>query len=176
MSHTTATSADHIERIVADFQQPLFNFAYSLSKSVHQSEDIVQQTFYIYLQKGGNLRDLSKVKSWLFTTLYREFLKQQRIGKRWESNEPQTLEAIAGASESNTQRQADGQLAVDALQEVEATYRAPLALYYLNDLSYKEIANTLSIPLGTVMSRLSRGKSRLREVFEQKTTASLSLN
>ena len=59
----------------------------------------------------------------------------------------------------------DGRAALDALSGVEEIFRAPLALFYLEDYSYEEIAGILGIPIGTVMSRLSRGKVRLRQLM-----------
>jgi RNA polymerase sigma-70 factor (ECF subfamily) len=59
-------------------------------------------------------------------------------------------------------RQLDGALVLEALGAVAEAFRAPLTLFYLEDLSYQEIAETLGVPVGTVMSRLSRGKDQLR--------------
>ena len=64
--------------------------------------------------------------------------------------------------EENADRQMDGQQALDILGSLDETYRAPLALFYLQQPSYKEIAEILDVPIGTVMSRLSRGKEMLR--------------
>jgi predicted DNA-binding protein YlxM (UPF0122 family) len=60
----------------------------------------------------------------------------------------------------------DAALVLDALQALDDNFRAPLAMFYLENLSYKEIAEMLELPLGTVMSRLSRGKAQLRRRLE----------
>ncbi|MEO5958506.1 MAG: RNA polymerase sigma factor, partial [Opitutaceae bacterium] len=63
----------------------------------------------------------------------------------------------------------DAQLVMEALLEVEPIFREPLTLFYLQDLSYVEIAEILSVPIGTVMSRLSRGKMHLRVRLAEKS-------
>jgi RNA polymerase sigma factor (sigma-70 family) len=158
------------EDIVSAYYQPLYRFGYSLAKNEHEAGDLAQQTFFIYAEKGDALRDKSKVKSWLFTTLYREFLRRRRKDARMDHYEPELLENAGGSVEPHVRRSMDGNLAVEALAEVDAVYREPLSLFYLNDLSYKEIAEILDVPIGTIMSRLSRGKAQLREIFKRKET------
>ena len=105
----------------------------------------------------------SKAKTWLFTTLHREFLNQRRRASKF-SDEPldeAATEAIR-APEEDAERQMDGQRAMDLLGALDENYRAPLALFYLQQHSYKEIAEILGVPIGTVMSRISRGKEILR--------------
>ena len=156
------------EEIVSTYYQPLYRFGFSLSKNEHEASDLAQQTFFIYAEKGDSLRDRSKVKSWLFTTLYREFLRRKRKDNRMDHYEPAVLESVGGSEAPNARRSMDANLALDALEEVDEVYRAPLSLFYLQDLSYKEIAETLDVPIGTIMSRLSRGKAQLREIFKRK--------
>jgi len=158
----------NFEEIVSAFYQPLYRFGYSLAKNEHEAGDLAQQTFFIYADKGGSLRDKSKVKSWLFTTLYREFLRRRKKESRMDHYEPEMLEVAGGTVESQVQRSLDSNLAVEALEEVDEVYRQPLALFYMKDLSYKEIAGVLDVPIGTIMSRLSRGKAQLREIFMRK--------
>lgn len=158
----------NFESIVNAYYQPLYRFGYSLAKNEHEAGDLAQQTFFIYAEKGSSLRDKSKVKSWLFTTLYREFLRRRRKEGRMDNYEPEMLEAAGGSVEPHIRRSMDANLAVEALDEVDAIYREPLNLFYLKDLSYKEIAKVLDVPIGTIMSRLSRGKAQLRDIFQRK--------
>lgn len=158
----------NFDEIVNAYYQPLYRFAYSLAKNEHEAGDLTQQTFFIYAEKGNSLRDKSKVKPWLFTTLYREFLRRKRKDQRMDSYEPEMLEAVSGSVEPRIRRSLDANLAVEALEEVDEVYRHPLSLFYLKDLSYKEIAEVLDVPIGTIMSRLSRGKAQLREIFKRK--------
>ena len=67
------------------------------------------------------------------------------------------------ATQSDLSRDLDGMMAIEALQDISEPFRAPLTLFYLQDMSYIEIAEALEIPIGTVMSRLSRGKAELRK-------------
>ncbi|MGE9295516.1 MAG: RNA polymerase sigma factor [Puniceicoccales bacterium] len=155
----------NFRQLVADYYQPLYRFAYSLSKNQDEASDLTQQTFVVYAEKGDSLRDASKVKSWLFTTLYREFLRVRRRGANMSVQEPEIIEAEAPHVEPGIVERLDAKSAVAALDEIDEAYRAPLVLFYLKDLSYKEIAETLDIPIGTVMSRLSRGKTQLKKAL-----------
>jgi len=162
------TTDSNYESIVSAYYQPLYRFGYSLAKNEHEAGDLVQQTFLTYGEKGDTLRDKSKVKSWLFTTLYREFLRRKRKNERIDHYEPEMLEAAGGSVEPQVRRSMDASLAVAALDEVDEVYREALTLFYMKDLAYKEIAEVLDVPIGTVMSRLSRGKNQLREIFKRK--------
>lgn len=158
------------EQIVSTYYQPLYRFGYSLARNEHEAGDLAQQTFFIYAEKGDSLRDKSKTKSWLFTTLYREFLRRRKKESRLDHYAPDMLEAAGGAVEPQIRRSMDANLALEALAEVDEVYRQPIALFYMKDLSYKEIAEILDVPIGTIMSRLSRGKAQLREIFKRKET------
>lgn len=156
------------KELVEKYYTPLFRFAYSLAKNEDEASDLTQQTFCIWAEKGSSLRDASKVKSWLFTSLYREFLRVRRRGSNITSYEPELLEAEMPAVSPDYVTTLDASIAVDCLAEVDEIYRAPISLFYLEDLSYKEIATALELPIGTVMSRLSRGKAQLKEILLSK--------
>ncbi|MDB6035458.1 MAG: polymerase subunit sigma-24, partial [Verrucomicrobiales bacterium] len=66
------------EALVSQYYASLYQFAFSLTRSESVSSDLTQQTFYIWAAKGHQLKYVKKVKSWLFTTLHREFLESHR--------------------------------------------------------------------------------------------------
>ena len=160
------------EELVDAHYQPLYRFAFSLAKDPDRAADLVQQTFVIWAQKGHQLKDRSKAKTWLFTTLYREHLGQARRETRYPERELGDVEHQLPSHEPDAERQLDGQRAVELLGNLDETFRAPLTLFYLHQHSYKEIASILDIPIGTVMSRISRGKEQLRrKMLEEPASA-----
>ena len=162
--------------IVDEHYAPLYRFAYSLAKDAHSAADLTQQAFYVLAEKGHQIRERARAKSWLFTTLHREFLKQRRRAQRVAFVED--TEALLDpedhhqGDDANT-RALDSATAVNALDQLDELYRAPLTLFYLQQVSYKEIAAILDIPIGTVMSRLSRGKNQLRKIIDSGAAANV---
>lgn len=152
---------------------PLYRFALSLARNESDAADLTQQTFCLWAEKGQRqLREAGGAKSWLFTTLYREFLG----GRRRVTRHPQVpLDAVPETARieeaPDTAGDLDAQEVLAALDEVDEVYRATLVLFYLKDVSYKEIAGILGVPIGTVMSRLSRGKAQLREILGRRESA-----
>jgi len=159
-------SSDAFRQLVDAYYVSLYRFALSLAKNPADASDLTQQTFFVWARKGAQLRDPGKVKAWLFTTLYREFLRgRRRAGHLTALEDLPPGEAEPAAPEVDVVSGLDAGLAVEALHEVDEVYRTPLTLFYLREFSYKEIADTLEVPIGTVMSRLSRGKAQLREAL-----------
>jgi RNA polymerase sigma-70 factor (ECF subfamily) len=157
------------DEIVDVHYEALYRFALSLARSEADACDLVQQTFFRWATKGDQLRDISKVKSWLFTTLHREFLGRRRHEDKFPKVEISLVEENElTAVSAPPEQQLDGATVMAALQCLEEAYRAPLALFYLEDHSYREISEILEVPIGTVMSRLSRGKALLRAAVLQK--------
>jgi RNA polymerase sigma factor (sigma-70 family) len=154
-----------LEAIVGRFYAPLYRFALSLTKSEAEAADLTQQTFLILAQRSHQIRDVSKVKCWLFTTLRREFLRIIRAHANHPHQEFQPDIHDSPSLPDDALRALDAKAVVDALAAVEPTYRNAVELFYLSELSYKEIAETLDVPIGTVMSRLSRGKQQLKAIL-----------
>ena len=155
----------NFESIVARFYEPLYQFAFSLTRAEADACDLAQQTFYVWATKGHQLRDPSKVKTWLFTTLHRAFLESRRRHTRFPHYEldevPLDLPTLSPASVN----QLDSPAVLKALEEVDEIYQAPVALFYLEDCPYKDIAEILDIPIGTVKSRMARGIAQLQSIL-----------
>lgn len=159
-------SAAEFERLVDVYYRPLFRFAMSMCGSEGTASDLVQQTFYTWAEKGDQLRDRTRAKTWLFTTLHREFLQLIRRETRLvplPENHEETMGADEPAPEPLVIAGIEPADLHVALAETPEVFRVPLSLFYLEEFSYTEIADLLNIPIGTVMSRLSRGKQQLRK-------------
>ena len=140
----------------------LYRFALSLTHTESDAGDLVQETFLKWAGKGSQLQDFTKVKAWLFTTLHRRFLESRRRSTRFPHLEITEAEAELPQVEPDLVNRLDGQGVVDLLAQVDPQFRAPVALFYLEDYSYNEIAAILEVPLGTVKSRLARGLIQLK--------------
>jgi len=154
-----------IELAVETYHEGLFAFALSLAGNRDDACELTQETFCRFAGKGHQLRDQAKIKAWLFTTLYRVFLGWKRRESRLPHFEMSTVEHELPHLAPEVVESADASLIMEALLQLEERYRAPLMLFYLEDHSYEEIAVILDTPVGTVMSRLSRGKEQLRRVL-----------
>ena len=149
------------ESLVTRYYKALYQFGYSLTQSEQDACDLTQQTFYTWAAKGHQLRDASKVKTWLFSTLHHEFLNSRRRQKNFPHFELSVLEHELPALTSEMVNHLDSGQVLSALNRIDPVYQAPVALFYLEDCSYKDIARLLNIPIGTVKSRISRGISQL---------------
>jgi len=158
------------EGLVTEYYQSLYRFAFSLTQSESDACDLTQQTFYVWATKGHQLRDQSKVKSWLFTTLHREFLESRRRQTRFPHFELTQVGAELPPVSPARVNQLDSGNVLEALARVDEVYQAPLALFYLEDCSYKEIAEILAAPMGTVKSRIARGIAQLQKLLAAGTS------
>ena len=140
----------------------LYRFALSLTRSESDAGDLVQETFLTWAAKGHQLQEVARVKAWLFTTLHRGFLQRQRHTTRFPHLDLTEAEPELPACDPELVTQLDARSVVGLLGKVDAQFQAPVALFFLEDYSYREIAAILEIPLGTVKSRIARGLTQLK--------------
>jgi RNA polymerase sigma-70 factor (ECF subfamily) len=156
-------SADPFEAIVSAHYEPLYRFALSLTRA--EARDLMQHTFYVWATKGHQLRDLTKVKTWLYTTLHRAFLSARRR-QNWFAEQAwdDVIEQFPAAAPLLSDRM-DALQVLPVLARVDEKLQAAVALFYLEDYAYKDIAAILGVPVGTVKSRIARGIAQLREIL-----------
>jgi RNA polymerase sigma factor (sigma-70 family) len=156
------------EALVDAYYRPLYQFAMSLTHCEAEASDMTQQTFAIWAAKGDQLRDPSKARTWLFTTLHREFLKARRRQHRVRDDALDEASEDMPFIDPAIERRLDAASALEALRRLGEPYHAPLSLFYLGEHSYQEIAQILEIPIGTVQSRISRGKVQLQRLLSER--------
>ena len=156
------------EEVVSTHYESLYRFAFSLAGREEDAKDLTQDCYVQLARKAHQILDRSKVKTWLFTTLYRSFLDGRRRDTRHPEVEVGAVEAELPVQLPEAGERLDSATVVEALGHLPESFRMPLILFYLEDHSYLEIADILGVPAGTVMSRISRGRAMLRKAMEEK--------
>lgn len=158
------------ENIVQLYYEPLYRFAFSLTRTEADACDLTQQTFYVWASKGHQLRDPNSAKTWLFTTLHRTYLQSRRRQTRFPHEPLNETEEQIAFTDPIMVNNSDWAQVLEALGRVDEHYQSAVALFYLEDCSYKEIAEVLDVPIGTVKSRLARGLEQLKKILIQRGT------
>ena len=155
------------EEIVSLHYRNLFRFGMSLCSNEADAKDLTQYAFLQFAKHQKKFERGGNVKSWLYTTLHRRFIDQYRRQVKFPSvtiDEPDSpvLEKDVFTNGPDFSG-LDAEMVQEALARLDEVMRSVLTLFYLESFSYKEIAEMLGIPIGTVMSRLYRGKQQLAE-------------
>src|SRR3954451_17997624 len=115
---------DDFDQIVSVYYEPLYRFALSLTRAEADACDLTQQTFYVWATKGHQLRDRSKVKSWLFATLHREFLNIRKRTLRFPHFELNDAKEDLPIIPPEVINKLDASLVLEFLRQVQEPYRA----------------------------------------------------
>lgn len=154
-------SQAEIAQLVADHHAALYRYAYRLCGSAADAEDLVQQTFLTAQTKLDQVRSAEAVRGWLFAVLRNNYLKSCRRRQPLSAGDLELpLDALPQqVPQPPLVDSEELQAALDALAD---EFKVVVLMFYFEHCSYKEIADQLGLPLGTVMSRLSRAKSQIR--------------
>lgn len=156
---------DQDEDRLRDLIPRMRQFARALTRDGTAADDLVQAALERALRAWASRRKAAALQSWLFSILYRQFIDEQRRATRWR----RVLEVVGAADAvhaPSAERITEGRDALAALEQLPAEQRALLVLVGVEGLSYREVAETLGVPIGTVMSRLSRARDRLRALTD----------
>ena len=154
-------SPQTVQRLVEDHYAPLYRYAYRLSGSSADAEDLTQEAFCKAQTNLGQLRDPARVKPWLFSILRNAYLHRVRADRQQPCVSLEDVGDLAGPSPGPLP-DLDPERLQRALNELPEAFRTPIILFYFEDFGYREIAEQMDLPIGTVMSRLARAKAHLR--------------
>jgi len=149
-----------VQSLVDEHYEALYRYAYRLSGTTADAEDLVQEAFCRAQEKLGQLRELERAKAWLFSILRNTYLHRLRLGQRSRTVPLNDLGDVAEPPENLPE--IEPQKLQEALSELPEIFRTPVIMFYFEEFSYRDIAEQMEVPLGTVMSRLARAKSYLR--------------
>ena len=166
------TDAESFETLAMPLFTSLYNFAHWLTHNREEAEDLVQETYlkalkgFVSFQQGTNFR------AWIYRILRNTFLTS-RSGLSVKMTVPLDREEDAIGLTADTPEavllaRADQQMVQSALERLPVQFREVILLCDIEEMSYQEIAEIVGIPIGTVMSRLSRARKSLRELLAEK--------
>jgi len=181
----TALTAGEFETMTAELAQPLFAAALRLTRRRADAEDLVQETLYRAFRSLRTFERGTRFNAWIFRILKNAFINR---GKH-EAGAPAAVDMIemdsaapeAVVPDLRRLEELDGiadrhfdERVKAAVENLPETFRVPMVLFALSDLSYQEIADTLDVPIGTVMSRLHRARAALKaELLDYARTSRL---
>lgn len=174
-----ARAGDHraIEEIFNAHRNQVYTLAYRMTGNATDAEDLCQEVFLQVMRKIGSFQGRSSFSTWLYRVTVnrsRDFLRGKKrnpelLSQDEESAEPRE-ESLLGRSTPSPEASAISsdarRLVQEALMELPLTLRAPLVLHELQGFEYREVARMLRLPVGTVKSRIFRGRVRLGELLE----------
>ena len=178
MPSATTRSAD-FEQLALPLFASLYNHAFWLTRNQAEAEDLVQETFTKSLRAFDSFQTGTNFKAWIFRILRNTFLTT-RTGILASStvfleDHPDTLASTAsGPTPEDNLIRLDNEAALhSALEQIPPQLREALLLCDVEEIKYKDIAVILDIPIGTVMSRISRARTALRQLLQQQLGTSL---
>jgi RNA polymerase sigma-70 factor, ECF subfamily len=160
------------EKLALPLLDPLYNFARWLSGDPDEARDLVQETFVKALRALGSFEEGTNFRAWMFRILRNTFLTSRTgLERRMTEQEDEAGFADSVIAPDNPEtaaiRQADTEMVQQAIAKLAPAFQEVLLLADIEEMKYQEVAEALSIPIGTVMSRLARARKQVREHITQ---------
>lgn len=162
------------ETLINQYQKTVYNFAYRLTNNQSDANDLAQDVFIKIFQALPKFRQQCSFSTWLYRIVYNTFLDEQK--RTYYKNRSREVpldehlsvssqtEPSTSYSEKNEQENLSQQV-MSAVNQLPPEFRIIVTLYHIQGLSYKEIADITKVSIGTVMSRLSRSKEKLKKII-----------
>jgi RNA polymerase sigma-70 factor, ECF subfamily len=154
-------SRRRVQQLVDAYYEPLYRYAFRLAGGPADAEDLAQEAFCKAQLQLRQLRDPDRAKAWLFSILRNAYLHRVRSD---QTRRQVPLDAVGdlAAPDPEPLPEVEPNELQRALDELPEAFRTPVILFYFEEFSYRDIAEQMGVPLGTVMSRLARAKAHLR--------------
>jgi RNA polymerase sigma-70 factor, ECF subfamily len=149
----------------------LYNFAHWLTGDRNDAEDLVQETYAKALKNFTSFQEGTNLRAWMYKILRNSFLSSRTglAAQKTDALDDDTeIAAGTGSPESLLLQLESSQTVMDALATLPVGYREIILLVDVEELQYKDAAQVLNVPIGTVMSRLSRARNQLRQALTAK--------
>ncbi|SED43897.1 RNA polymerase sigma-70 factor, ECF subfamily [Pseudomonas costantinii] len=161
---TSQTPMHELDEQLRELIPRLRRFAVSLTRHASSADDLVQSTLERAIISWADKRIEGDLRAWLFSILYRQFLDAHRRSRRYA----RMLEFFTGRDDTqpSVERTVMAQSTLQAFDKLNTEQRALLLWVSVEGLSYKQVADILEVPIGTVMSRLSRARQALRQLSD----------
>ena len=156
-----ASAGTGVRELIDAHYDSLYRYAYRLSGSPADAEDLTQEAFGKALARLSQLRDRDRAKGWLFRILRNAYLHRVRDERRHRTVSLDSVGDLPDDADDPTP-EVDPAKLQEALNDLDESFRTPVILFYFEDFSYRDIADQMDLPIGTVMSRLARAKAYLR--------------
>ena len=167
-----ADRADEFDALALPFMDDLFRMALRMTRDRGRAEDAVQEAYLQAWKSFDRFEPGTNIRAWLYKVLFNCVHHQRRKWLRFPgvSDSELVLEQLPSSPPPATDHLTDSQI-LAALDDIPEDYRAVVLLVDVEEFPYKEAAEILHVPIGTVMSRLSRGRKALRERLEDTARA-----
>ena len=166
-------NAEEFEALAIPLLAPLYNFAHWLTGNRAEAEDLVQETFVKALKGFSSFTLGTNFRAWIYRILRNTFLTSRgglKVNVSLDDEEGEVQEPTAdGDPESLLLEKARRDQIIAALEQLPVPHREIILLSDVEEMSYRDIAELLGVPLGTVMSRLSRARRAMRALLNEKT-------
>jgi RNA polymerase sigma-70 factor (ECF subfamily) len=168
-------SSETFEALAMPLFASLYNFAHWLTQNREEAEDLVQETYVKGLKGFSSFQQGTNFRAWMYRILRNTFLTSRTglkvsstVRLEDEEHEERVMPATTDTPESLLLARLDQEAIQNAIQQLPIHFREVILLCDVEEMSYQEIGDTLAVPIGTVMSRISRARKALRDLLAEK--------
>lgn len=170
--YVRSTDQEAYREVIVRYQEKLLRYARGIVIDEQVAMDVVQNTLIKAFKNLNGFDTKRKFSSWIYRIAHNEAINEINKGKRLISLEGNSWLSDRITSEEDIEeeytKEEVSEMMKESLEKIDLKYREPLVLYYLEGKDYNEVGEILRMPVGTVGTRINRGKKLLKEVYEQK--------